>query len=118
MNGVEPTSMSASSDDFPNGEDRPFPEHIINDPGLKWLYTPHPDDTPYNKYLGIDREGRTTVRCRRTGRIGYLVATIPPIQGQPAPVEDVIEEMLDRAVDDEMKRRHPETYREPKKGTA
>ena len=32
--------------------------------------------------------------------------------------EEVIEAMLDRAVEAEMKRRHPDTYQEPKKGTA
>lgn len=32
--------------------------------------------------------------------------------------EEVIEAMLDRAVEAEMKRRYPDTYQEPKKGTA
>lgn len=110
--------MATSKDETPNINDLPYPEYIANDPGLKWLYTPHSKDTKYNKYLGIDREGRTTVRCRRTGRIGYLIATVPPINGKPAKMEDAIEEMLDRAVEDEMRRRHPDTYQEPKKGTA
>ena len=110
--------MSASKNEYPNLDDLPYPEHIANDPGLKWLHTSHPKDTKYNKYLGIDREGHTTVRCKRTGRIGYLMATIPAKNGKPAKMEDAIEEMLDRAVEDEMRRRHPDTYQEPKKGTA
>ena len=109
--------MAAFKDDTPNNDDLPYPEHIANDHELKWIYTPHPDDTRYPKYLGIDREGQTRERCRRTGCIGTRIAAIETPEGRPFTSEEIAEHLVKTAAEHEMSLRKPDTDHEPPKGT-
>ncbi len=99
-----------------------FPERIIticlsfNEPGKTLALmagTKKHGDTWYATYLGQDEHGNHLYKEKKTGRTMVWAGTVPR-------KKDAVEEMLDNAVKDEMRRRHPDTYQDPddKAGTA